>query len=602
MSAPAAGEPHCVGCGSMGSVHDPLAQSLPWPTHASAHAVVGAAAPHGSTSPALPSAPSSPRGHVTCVPPASHGSSNLPSITAPFSQCGAGSAGALMGPLASFHSDALRGRPPSHAGGRGGSRSSGLSRGAVLLSSRSGASLYSHPQPSASLPAAFFPLTTEAWQSTTARDGAGADVVSLSRSTPQHTTLRSSLAPSPAMSYQSNSVTGVLSTQPSSLDVTPEGLLVRHTGSTSPATSVPVPVSKAVTLPFSVQSPLLFALDAACSTGSEVSLPSPHNARAPRAGTAKGAVITPAPSSCLPSLPLESQSLLHSPLNHSLTPLTMSPCAPFSPAFSCITGTHHAQSRLSRHRPPPAAAVAAGRESTVAGTGRERWSRGRTASSPPPPPPSAVPIVEREVDETLTDVFAFPPGPQRSRRGPAPSSDDASVSPSDTVIPAEMPVTLSTHDSADDVISATALPQDVEGAGGAGGAAITGFDMLWCRTPATPWSADAVEWAHPTRLARAPLALVPASGSCSAVAAPTFGLEDQFGGEMNECGRNFAVDGETRRGVCWHRDSVQQHRNSVNVATEHARAGRKEAGPPPALHRNAPASDGAIEVKRRSCA
>ncbi|CAG9581737.1 hypothetical protein LMJF_34_0175 [Leishmania major strain Friedlin] len=598
------------------------------------YAKVDRAAPSVS-SPTFSSVPPSPKFPALCMHAMSHTNSTVPSSKLPFSNSVTGNGAALIGTLASFDSEAPRGRPASVAeDGAASGSSSGLSRAAVLMSGRGDASPPFSPQPSGSVLAVFCPLTSKAWQSGTLRDGIAFDVDTTSKVStisPQ-TGLQSPLLFSSGWSQQS--VSAAAQGTPPSFMGTPGQSLISAGAEGDDAEDTPhscgamyspnhsvslLPAPKVFVSVYPVQSPEPFATKFTGSPVFEVSLTTPPSIRAPQTGAARGAGATPAPSSRLPSESLEQYSLLRSPILHSLTPLSISPSAPLSPGFGCITGTEPMQSRLSRHR----LATSAGSEQLPVRTSNDMRSRNAAVASPPP---AAVPSVNSN-HESLSDRLVSPA--RRSYRCPLPSSNEASLSSffavDDAGLHANLSMTQASEEDAAHRAASATLPRvcsskDTEAEEGVAAALAPDttddpFEAFWDISPAAQWGGSVTEMLPRITTSSAPFETGSASRSVTAFASGTHEKDSHSSEEFNQNNRLSCVSMERhrntilhrpsaaqQRNTILHRPSVVQQRNSVNRSVDTQRTTSKTMTLQQRQRRFSLQQEDSIEIKRRSYA
>ncbi|AYU82351.1 hypothetical protein LdCL_340007000 [Leishmania donovani] len=581
------------------------------------------AAPSLSKSPTFSSAPPSPKCPVPCTHTMSHTNSTVPSSKLPFSNSVTGNGAVLIGTLASFDSEAPRGRPASAVedGAASGSSSSGLSRAAVLMSGRGDASPPFSPQPSGSVLAVFCPLTSKAWQSGTLRDGIAfdADTTSKVSTISPQTGLQSPFLFSSGWSQQS--VSAAAQGTPPSFVGTPGQSLISAGAEGDDAEDMPhscgamyspnhsvslLPAPKAFVPVCPVQSPEPFATKFTGSPVFEVSLTTPPSIRAPRTGAVRGAGATPTQSSCLPSESLEQYSLLRSPILHSLTPLSISPSAPLSPGFGCIMGTEQTQSRLSRHR----LAASAGSEQLPVRTSTEMRSRGSAVASPPS---AAVPSVNSN-HETLNDRLVSPA--RRSYRCPLPSSNEASLSSFFAVYDAGLHANLSMaqaseEDAAHRATSAT-LPRvcsskDTEAEEGVAAALAPDttddpFEAFRDILPAAQWGSSVTEMPPHITTSSAPFETGSAFHSVTAFASEAHEKDNHPSEELNQSNRLSCFFMESHRNTIAHRPSAAQQRNSVNRSVDTQRTASKAMTLQQRQRRFSLQQEDSIEIKRRGYA
>ncbi|KAG5468105.1 hypothetical protein LSCM1_02075 [Leishmania martiniquensis] len=612
MSSPTLREERKTGHNSSWSSCDSLPNHLAHPPRHPQYLEAASGAPSPSSSSTLSSALPSPKRPVPPAQAMSCTASTMPSSKLPFSNSVTGTGAALIGPLASFDSEVPRGRPTSAAECRPASCSSGLSRAAVLLSGLGDASPPATPQPSASVLAAFCPLTSEAWQSGTIREGpaADADKTSTGSHTAPGTALQSPLLFSPGWPQQGGSV-AAHDTLRSRVGM-PERYLMSnaaegddaentvHDNAAAYSTSRP-PAPKDFTPFYRVQSSRSLAMDFTLSPSSEVSLSAQLSIRAPRGRAAKGTGATPAPSSCLPSDTLERHSLLRSPLLRSLTPPFIAPRVPLSPGLGCIMGTDQAQSRLSRHRP----AASAGPEERLARVGGETRSPGAAER---PTRPAAASSLE---DEALDPLLASPV--RHNFRGPLRSPDEESLPSFFAVSAMEMyaaPATanVSEEDAAHGSTGGNALcsgPAEVtEAEERATGTAesLTAddpFEVFWGIKPIEGWGRDTAEMPlHCSTSAR--FEESPVFRDIAVFASETPETGDRLSEEVNQHHRLSHAANQKQRDAIVHRPSAEQQRNSVNGPTDSKRTSSKDPRLQQRHRRVSTSDDNAIEIKRRS--
>ncbi|KAG5467697.1 hypothetical protein LSCM4_00775 [Leishmania orientalis] len=571
-----------------------------------------------SSSSTLSSAPPSPK----CPVPRAHAmsctASTMPSSKLPFSNSVTGTVPVWIGPLASFGSEARRGRPTSAAECHAASCSSGLSRAAVLLSGLGGVSPPGTPQPSASIQAAFCPLTSDAWQSGTLRDGtaADADKTSTGSNTVPGTTLQSPLLFS-SVWLQQGELAAAHDTLRSYAGVSDrflnsgaaEGGDAQDTVHSSGAAYSSNRSASRLSAPkdfvpvYLVRSPVPFAKDFGFSPASEGFPSAQPNTRAPRTGTAKGTSATPAPSSCLPSETLEQHSLLRSPLLRSLTPPSISSSAPLSPGLGCIVGSDQAQSRLSRHR----LAASPRSEERFARAGSEMRSRGAAEESPLPVTATSLKGNVKAFEHPLATPA------RHNFRGPLCSSNEESL-PSFFVgkdVEAQAtPVTINVSEEevahrafsanvlrsgpseeteAEEGVTSTADPTTTEDP----------FEVFWGFSTAPGWGSDATEM-RPHGTTSAPWETAPAFCGIGAFASDTRETGGRVSGELSQHNRLSHAAHHRQRGAILHRPSAGQQRNSVNNSTDPQHTSSKEVTLQRRQRRFSVPHDDAIEVKRRS--
>ncbi|CAJ1023093.1 hypothetical protein Q4I30_003070 [Leishmania utingensis] len=574
----------------------------------------------------MPNSPtdSSPPTSPKCAVPRTHtmspANSTMPSSKLPFSNSVTGTGAVLIGPLASFDSETQRGMLATAAECCSESCSSGLSRAAVLLSNQGVASPLVTPRQPPSILAAFCPLTSEAWQSGTMRDGIAVDANTMSTCsrTDSRTGLQSSLFFSPGWPQSSrlaaaqSALTSLMGTPGQfSTNTAAEGdeteATARKTAAFSANRSVSRMSSPVDFMPvYPMRPPEPFAMDFSSPLVPEVSFLTSPNVWAPRAETAKGFGATPAPSSCLPSEPLEQQSLLRSPLLYSLIPPSIPPSASLSSGFGCIGESKQTQNRLSRHR----SAASAEPDDLLSRLGNKIRVRGAANASPLP---AALPSVKSK-RKKRDHLFTSPT--RRSFRSPLINSNEASLSSFFVAQDAEAHRTIAVgkvsdeEDAAHRTTSANAhrsgLPEDVEGeedvtATAAATTTDDTFEDLWGILPAARRGGGATETPSHITTSSALFETAPAFRCVTAFASETHETDDQLSEELNQPSRFSCAVIEKQRNVMVHQSSAGQQRNSVNTFTNPQRTVSKGLTPQQLQRHFSLPQDDAIEVKRRSC-